>query len=104
MRVVINLSSVEFRIFEHVLNEILQIPAVRSLHSLEIQKNALALCERATVVWLRGRLVSSLCIQNHIRYCIQCSMLFSAIWYMRAYLHGVLHGHSFHNTLLWQWG
>ena len=54
MHVVIKLSSVEFRIFQHALNEILQIPGVHSLQLLEIQKNALALCERATVVRLWG--------------------------------------------------
>ena len=81
MHVVINLISVEFRMFQHVLNEILQIPGVHSLQSLEIQKNALALCERATVVRLRGRQVSSLWIQNYIPYRIPswCSMQFSAI-------------------------
>ena len=50
MHVVINLSSIEFRIFQHILNEILRIPGVHSLQFLKIQKNALASCEGATAV------------------------------------------------------
>ena len=70
MHVVINLISVEYRMFQHVLkmdlNEILQIPGVHSLRSLEIQMNALALGEGANVVLARGRYVSRLLIHNQM--------------------------------------
>ena len=55
MHVVINISGVEFRMVQHILNEILQIPGIHSLQSLEIQKNALAPGESATVVWVQSR-------------------------------------------------
>ena len=58
--------SVKFRIVQDVLNEILQIPGGYSLQFLVIQKKPLAPGEGATVVWIRGRHLFRLFIQNHI--------------------------------------
>ena len=66
MDVVINIISVEFRIVQHILNEILQIPGLHSLESLVTQENAYAPGEGATVDRIRGRQVTSLYVHNRI--------------------------------------
>ena len=66
MHVVINIIGVEFRIVQHILNEILQIPGFHSRQLLVIQENVLAPGEGAAVDRVRGRQVSSLSIHNHI--------------------------------------